>query len=130
MRIQADRRRQIALAMPEGKQTRRDPRTAISRSVGPKHAGLQFWTQLTVELDSPPVWRCETWFAIEHGRHEVPLHSWSDTMVASSVDEAMSLIPHDTHRTLYKDVTPHSVIWRAKLDDRHIGQMIGAEVQE
>lgn len=130
MRLSDAKRREIALSIPEGKQTARDPRTAIKRMVKQEgHPDCQFWSQFTVELDSPPVWRLECWYAFDQGRDEIEVSGWNENMISRAVGEMHSLIPNAESRKVYREMTRHGFIWRSPLEAEEIGQALVGEIQ-
>lgn len=110
------RRRQLALAMPEGVRHYRDPRTAIKRAVGTPERRLHFWTQLTVELDNPAVWRFEAWFS--RGEDEIEVGSWEEWMAEMVVAELDDLIPKEAQeQKLWRAVLGASLVYRAPVSE-------------
>lgn len=129
MKLSPETRRATALSIPEGKKTTFDPQTCIKRMVREGERDCQFWSQLTVELDSPPVWRFETWFAYDRSESDLTLSSWSESMVDLAVGEMRSVLPWSLDRKLWREMNRRGIIWKIPLSNEEIAQAVLGEEQ-
>tara|TARA_Y100001973_G_scaffold53094_1_gene78595 strand:+ start:200 stop:592 length:393 start_codon:yes stop_codon:yes gene_type:complete len=117
----------MALDNPFPLKEGKDPTQCLTRMVGKNRKKdnkrtLKFMSQVTVDLDNPPVWR----FRAEYDEFDldIPLKHWDDEMIEIAVDELYLIFPEwDARERTYKDVGSTFVEWRSPLTQDELLQM-------
>lgn len=91
----AEKRRQMAFDKPFPHKEGKDPALCLTRMVGPKDTtgklNIKFISQMTVDLDSPVVFRLRVEF--DERDIDIPIFSWGDWMAEVAAEELAYLFP-------------------------------------
>jgi len=123
--LQPQERRQLALRLPWDLKEGKDPRTTITRMVGlgarPGEVGfegkrrtLKFMSSLTVDLDTPVVWRYRAEF--DERDLDIPVAHWTPEMQEVALRELWILFPEwGTRQRTYRKIGSTYVEYRSPL---------------
>ena len=113
------KRRQMALDYPFPLKEGREPTQCLTRMVGPRNKDsgrptIKFMSQVTVDLDTPPVWRLRVEF--DERDLDIPVTSWTDELMEIAVDELGMLFPEwQTREKIYRRAGSTYVEWKSPL---------------
>ena len=129
--LSPQQRRSLALEKPFRGSEGRDPALCVTRMVGRgarrgevgyegehRRKMVKFISQLSVDLDSPAVWRFRAEF--DERDLDIPLSSWDDFMLEAAVDEMRRVIPDAGTRQLFRDIGSTFVEWRTPLTEQEL----------